>query len=561
MRLKSFTGTILDIVVLIVVVAAGILQGYHFCAGDLDTYLPFILHGHDPSLFKNDLLLGTLGSHPVYIWKAMAFFLQWIDVRHLMQCAFLVQTFLIAFGAIIFFRRFFGPGRKWMLFLLMLVLPVTSGGYGVYGLNPYGYFHAGALAFGLVLITYVCIDSGFWLIGGILTGTMFLFHPVTAFYAMAFFMIRAVFDLVQKKKSGRIITGMLFLVATALPSFIPAFHSFLAPAAGGIDLHLWRQLARFRMNHGYFISAWVPDRFIQIAGCYLAIFFAFRKHPAFNRLLPIMLGVAGGLALAAIGDCFTIRFFLRLQPGRCSYFIYFLVAAFAAGAMADRALWDNGKKVRYAWSFAALIGLVMVGNAALSDQPHMTKTIITALLIVAGGLVTARYFRPVHPGFLFTCLAAIVLTSTVPRSWSLFNWTMAQNMSDPWVDVGLWCRKSVPKDETVMVPLDKENFRPWALRATYCTWKDGAPHLFCDSTLFVWWRRMQQFGVTLSSKRSEFQDLYRARAIDVARSNGIRYVVFEKQFMHTTGPLAYENRGYGVIDMNSWDGYGLQKTN
>jgi hypothetical protein len=138
---------------------------------------------------------------------------------------------------------------------------------------------------------------------------------------------------------------------------------------------------------------------------------------------------------------------------------------------------------------------------------------------------------------------------------------MAQNMSDPWVDVGLWCRKSVPKDETVMVPLDKENFRPWALRATYCTWKDGAPHLFCDSTLFVWWRRMQQFGVTLSSKRSEFQDLYRARAIDVARSNGIRYVVFEKQFMHTTGPLAYENRGYGVIDMNSWDGYGLQKTN
>ena len=274
-------------------------------------------------------------------------------------------------------------------------------------------------------------------------------------------MIRAVFDIVQKKKSGRIITGMLFLVATALPSLIPAFHSFLAPAAGGIDLHLWRQLARFRMNHGYFISAWVPDRFIQIAGCYLAIFFAFRKHPAFNRLLPIMLGVAGGLALAAIGDCFTIRFFLRLQPGRCSYFIYFLVAAFAAGAMADRVLWDNGKKVRYAWNFAALIGLVMVGNAALSGQPHMTKTIITALLIVAGWPGYRRGFSvTVHPGFLFACLAAIVLTSTVPRSSSLFNWTMAQSLSDPWVDVGLWCRKSIPKDETVMVPLDKENFRP-----------------------------------------------------------------------------------------------------
>ena len=145
----------------------------------------------------------------------MAFFLQWINVRHLMQCAFLVQTFLIAFGAVVFFRRFFGLGRKWMLFLLMLVLPVTSGGYGVYGLNPYGYFHAGALALGLALITYVCIDSGFWLIGSIGSGTMFLFHPVTAVYAVAFFMIRAVFDIVQKKKSGRIIIGMLFLVGNS----------------------------------------------------------------------------------------------------------------------------------------------------------------------------------------------------------------------------------------------------------------------------------------------------------------------------------------------------------
>lgn len=549
MKQAGFTRLLLDFTVFILIMTIAVLGGYAFCGGDLDTYLPFILHEHDPSLFKNELLLGTLGSHPVYIWKFMSFFLQWINARILMQYAFLVQTFIIAAGAVVFFRTFFGGGRKWMLFLLVLIIPVTSGGYGVYGLNPYGYFHAGALAFGLVLLAYSLIDRGFWIMGGVLTGMIFLFHPVTAVYAMAFFIIRAVFDIVQKKKSVRIIAGTCFLIITALPSLVPAFHSFLMHDGVGLDVHLWRELARFRMNHGYFISAWVPDRFLQLAGCFLVLFLAFRKHPAFNRLLPVMIAVAGGLALAAIGDIFNVRLFLRLQLGRCSYFVYFLVTAFAAGALADKALWIGEKKTRNFWNIACLIVLVIVGNASLSGQPHLTKTIITALLIVAAGLAVVRFFRTIQPGILFACLAAIVLTAVISRSFTMFNWSMAQSMRDPWVDVGVWCGKSIPVDEIIMAPLDKENFRPRALRATYCSWKDGAPHLFCDSTLPLWWRRMQNFGVTLSSKRSDFQGLYRDHALDVARAEGIRYVIFEKNFSSTAGRQIYENSLYRVIDL------------
>ena len=550
MRRPVFTSAFLDMAVFFLILAAAVLREYAFSGGDLDTYLPFILHGHDPSLFKNELLLGTLGAHPVYIWKFMSLLLQWIDVRLLMRCAFCVQAFLIAAGAVVFFRTFFGGGRKWMLFLLLLVIPVTSGGYGVYGLNPYGYFHAGALAFGMVLLAYSLIDRGFWVIGGALTGIMFLFHPVTAVYALAFFVIRAVFDIVRGEKTGRIFLGACLLAAAALPSIIPAFHSFLTPAGSGIDAHLWRELARFRMNHGYFISTWVPDRFIQLAACFLALFCVFRKHPAFNRLLPIMIAVAGGLALAAIGDFFNVRLFLRLQLGRCSYFAYFLVIAFVAGALTDRTLWNNEKKASFAWNIAFLIALVITGNAALSGQPHFIKTIITVLLIAAGGFVTVRFFRNVHPGLLFACLAAMVLIATLPRSLTMFNWTTAQSLRDPWVAVGLWCGSSLPEDEIVMVPLDKENFRPRALRATYCSWKDGAPHLFCDSTLSLWWRRMQNFGVTLSSKRSDFPALYRDHAVTVARAEGIRFVIFEKSLPPlAAGRTVYENSCYGVIDL------------
>jgi hypothetical protein len=64
---------------------------------------------------------------------------------------------------------------------------------------------------------------------------------------------------------------------------------------------------------------------------------------------------------------------------------------------------------------------------------------------------------------------------------------------------------------------------------------------------------MQRFGVTLSSTRGEFPGLYRARAIPVARAEGIRYVVFEKSFAPpAAGPLAYENSSYGVIDLEEY---------
>lgn len=233
---KSFlNGVLPDVLVFLALLFLAVLRGYNFSGGDMDTYLPFILHEHDPSLFKNELLLGTLGSHPVYIWKAMAVFLGWMSIQRLMQCAFIVQTVVIGSGALLFFRRFFGPGRGWMLFLVMLVVPVTSGGYGVYGLNPYGYFHAGALAFGVVLMAYTLIDGGRWISGGILTGTVFLFHPVTAVYGAAFFGLRAVMEIVRKKNAWRIVTGSFLLIAIAFPSLVPAVHTFMAGGAGRID--------------------------------------------------------------------------------------------------------------------------------------------------------------------------------------------------------------------------------------------------------------------------------------------------------------------------------------
>jgi hypothetical protein len=105
-----------------------------------------------------------------------------------------------------------------------------------------------------------------------------------------------------------------------------------------------------------------------------------------------------------------------------------------------------------------------------------------------------------------------------------------------------------------MVPIYRQDFRPHAERSVFVTWKDGAPHLFCDATLPEWWRRVRLFGLSLPYNRADLPSRYHEHALSVAQSENIRYLIFEKRFARATGSLIYENIDFGVIDMKDWIG-------
>jgi hypothetical protein len=539
-------------VLFLAIATMAVLSGFRFSAGDIDTYLPFILNAHDPTLFKNDLLLGTMNSHPVYIWRFLAIFLNWIPVGLLIRVVFILQTIVITSGASLFYRQFFGKNPGWIFFLLLLIVPVSAPGFGRYGLNPYSYFHAGAFAFGLTLLSYSLVDRGRWLIGGSLTGAIFLIHPITAIYAAEFLFIRGLLDFPTSTQRPRMISGLLILVIIALPSLIPAIQTFLTPSGNPIDTHFWRAIALLRMNHGYFISAWVPERFIQLAGCFTLLLTIFRKHPAFRRIVPILIVVAGGLLLMTLADLFTIRFFLRLQLGRCSYFLFFIVTAFAVDTLTNRQFRGRDRPALTAWTIAAVAILIVYGNAALSNQHGWIRVALIMLIAVCIVIICCRLFFRAHPHILTVAICAMILAATAARATTSFFWTHAQEISDPWISFCVRCSSLIPKDSVVMIPLTRQDFRPYALRATWCTWKDCAPHLFCDKTLPEWWRRAQQFGVTLKTNKGDLPKLYNENAIAIARAERIRYVVFDKTQAAATALLLFENEAFGLIDLAGW---------
>ena len=131
---------------------------------------------------------------------------------------------MIMTGLILFYREFFGNDKGVFLVLSMMSLSKAAAAMGRYGLNPYGYFQPGALAVGVLLLVIVLWNRKKWIIGGIVGGLMFLFHPFTAITMGLTYLIVIAFQwkTIHFKKS---LLAQSYVCA-ASPAVIPIFTIF-----------------------------------------------------------------------------------------------------------------------------------------------------------------------------------------------------------------------------------------------------------------------------------------------------------------------------------------------
>lgn len=521
-----------------------ILQGYQLGIGDLSTYLAFVWHKFDPALLNNDLLIETLGDHPVYIWDAVALLLNIADVQTVFLGLFFTQTALMIAAIFLFYRRFFGENNGWLIVLLTLVLGTSAAAMGEYGLNPYGYFHPNVVAVAIALLAFVLLDRGNWLSGAALCGSVFLFHPFTALYAALFFGYKWLLGFRQTTVFTKIGSAAIFLLISA-PSWLPMLPKILASAPPQFDVSLWLDLVRQRMRFSFFASQWVPDRWVHLSLAGFGLWF-FRHHPAFWRLLPIVLGTVTSLLLFILADVFTIKFLLQLQLARCSYFLFIILCAFIAHKIATTN--DSPKSPLIIW---LLLGIVFMIEDVVDD-----RTLDVRLMVLAGLALLLVYLFWRQPAqwrriYLAGTLAAVLLVTgekTVERiaeTGRIFDTTL----TTPWEDMQVWCAQNTPEAATLMTPFYIEGFRSFSKRPIYGTYKDGAPHNYSRKTIFRWWARMQALGVSLPWNRAAFPALYHQHALPVARENNIRYVIYEKNIaLPPVAPL-YENQQFAIFEI------------
>ncbi len=526
---------------------AAALQGYRLGVGDLSTYIPFILHEHDATLFANDLLIQTLNSHPVYIWKFLSHFLDWISLEALFKGLFLLQVAIVTLSLFLFYRQFFGRNMGWIILLSMLVVGKKSPAMGLYGLNAYHYFHPGALAFGVTLFIYVLLDRGYWILGGILTGSIFLFHPFTAIYASLFFFVKLIVEY-KGARRGRLLAGSVLLVLAASPSLLLQLTHLMQARSSPFDVSLWLELVRMRMGRSYFLSMWVPERYFYTLLVFI-VFFRFRRHPAFRKVLPVIIAAMIALTTFGLAGVFGVKFFLQLQLARCTYFVYVLALAFIADHIASLRGMPKARKGMI-WLFA---GYFMMIYPVVEHGPGLIRW---GLVIIAVGSLFVIFLRRVRGWRYLYVGIGLVLIVMITGNQVLSTHRLTGRIYDltgtgPWDDMQVWCRENVPEDEIIMTPFYREGFRCLSRHSIYGSFKDGAPHNYSEGTIFRWWARMRRFGVLLQSPPDlkSFGRLYGANAVKIAKDEGIRMLVYDRRFVRLSGAPLYENERFGVIDL------------
>jgi hypothetical protein len=536
---KSFIREFALVVPIFVLACA---QGYYFGGGDLALYVPLVMQLHDPAIFANDLLMQSLGAYAAPIWQTAAWLLNFFDVRSVFLLLFLFQTAVIILGVRVFYQRLFGD-RGWVIFLLMLVVERSSGAMNTFGLNPFGYFQPGGLAFGMILIMYAALDAGKWKTAGVIAGTMFLYHPFTALWACMLFGFRAIIvrDMAPLKNK---ITGAVLLAICGAPYFYIFLHNIPATPQWGITNALWIELAKMRLNHTFFLSRWVPDRFIQFGLIFGAIGL-FHRHPSFKRTLPIVIATATAFAIIAFAEIISSKMLLQLNLARCMYLLWVLFFAFVSSRIAATAV--SGSRWRdVLWVLLAL--LLMIYPFV---EHHRTVLAYAVIIMALAGAAAVAVWRTVNVmrlavafGFV---LVIVVSVSRVYDQLKTFRNLSGVTSEDPWFKTQVWVRDHVATGQCLLTPSYIEGFRSNSLHPIYGDYKDGGSHIFCPSTTGEWWKRMQALGITLGMSGSAFPRAYSERVLAVARKTQIRYIVIDKQFTTCIGAPLYENEKFAVV--------------
>lgn len=524
-------------------VLLALLQGFNFSGSDLDTYIPFILHESDPSLFANDLLIQTINDHPVVVWKAAGWLTSVTSLEFTLVTLWLGQTFLIAAALWFFYRHFFGPGNGALVFLAMLCLAHGAAAMSRYGLNPYHYFQPHVVGLSLLLLSYTWFDQGRRLLAGGTAGFIFLIHPFSAVATAAVLGWRFLLDAWRDRQTlpGSLASGATLLVI-ASPAWLPfLLHKLDAPVIP-FDVNIWLDFVRARMNHSFFLSSWVPERFVFLGLMAVVTLWGFRNHPVWYRLLPFTLAVLSLLLLMALGEWLSVGLILQLQLARLSYLITLVAVAFMIHHLLTKQ--EPGNK----WLTGAtllFLGWYAVENT-FSPAPGPAR-----LLLMAGILATVfiGLFRPKWWISAFLILVLMGGLARISGQWIRYGQPILMSQGSDWVDIQQKTRELTPANAVILSPSYMEGFRYHSHRAIVGTYKDGAPHNYSKSTFAEYLRRMELIGYRTPWDRKDLPALYHQHAGSAARQLGVRYVVIENRLATPTGPVLAGNASWSLIDL------------
>lgn len=428
--------------------------GYGYGTSDQDEILPFLLHRLNPALFTEDwfvqlqassfnirlypvlLLQGLASLMPVWLAVLLSYVLFWLAIAlAIFKLALEIVDHRIAAALAV-------P------VVLILTPQWTLGGNDL----VHSMLVPSMMAWAPVLWATVFFLRGRFVPAVLLLGLATWMQALVGLQMAGLLTLLSLVDPEKRKAGVRFGAGYILF---ALPALGPILYQqfFSAPALPGQEPSLFYIIAHFRNPHHYLPTAFPLRSYLQFgfmaAAGILAIIYL-RHHlrkESYRFALRSLLIIAGLLLFSLLfTEVFASLFIAKLQLFMTTVFARVMLSVMICGAIV-------------AWLPSGVRDVI---GRILEHQILTTGIVITAILVVSGGLLLIKGPPPVQTG------------------------TGPHNPSDL-EKVESWVRDNTPIDAVFATPPSVSSFRFRAQRAVFVNFK-AFP--YDDAEMYTWFSRL-----------------------------------------------------------------------
>lgn len=330
----------------------------------------------------------------------------------------------------------------------------------------------------------------------VLLGIAFLFHPLSAAYAIAFLFACSVLSW-RKIGISRLAACLLLLLAVASPVLYlkfknpaPALHIFTPDAQ-------WLELLRLRSAHHVFPLAWHWSLFAQSA-LFIAGFVITWKHKPEAWLHRTVLAACGTILLLCLAGIILtevkpLTIVVQFQLFRSFPFLFYFALIYYVNFIYT----ESKNKSGILLSILVVILFAQIFYNDVTDKSP--KKYLGFLVVLSGvfpGLLLIQSAKRKISEYYIPAMALLVFITGIGGYMARGKPLTLSNGdgNKEWLAVQRWAKANTSRDAVFIVPPKQEGFRVESERAIYGDWKDGTQMFFNPAFGTEWFRRMHMLG-------------------------------------------------------------------
>ncbi len=480
-----------DALALALICAASIIGINQYTYGLYNHFItiPFIKSIIDPSLYPHDFLIAEKKYFYTYFNSGCALLVKTLGIPlpvlfFALYCLSLYAT-LVAFFKIALTLY---PKKEVAYFsVIFLIFSFTT----LAGMRTVeSLFLERTFVMPLLLFAFYCFLRKKVVWAYALSGIAFLFHPLSAVYALACLFTCSVFSIKEIGWKNLIVSLMVLGVLVSPVFYLKALNP--APSLGLIRVDPeWLELLRLRSAHHLFPTCWSPLLLTQSALFIVGFGLCRLYQPTAWHHKTVILTSAAIFSMCVAGTLFTellpVAIVIQFQLFRSFVLLIFFAIIYYSNFFFEESK-TKGNVLQKLFIFICFVAAFHSGNF-----PKYASFLLIALAVFPGFALVTRFagnFRSFYMHALLLLLLGLGAAGGLLRG----GFTIGNKQDDTWLAAQEWAKANTPRDALFIVPPHMEGFRVESERTIYGDWKDGTQMFFNPEFGKEWIRRMKKLG-------------------------------------------------------------------